>query len=154
MTSWADLLAGRDCPLCGPQPDMNDYRVKIASLRISTLYLFRDQRFRGYCFLCFDPYHATSLSRLPAGEYHTFMDDVRQAGAALEAALQPGHMNYECLGNSGPHLHWHLIPRYLDDPRWGQPVWEGWQRNEFQINRVSLSEAGYAALVERIRSQL
>ncbi|HZS90014.1 MAG TPA: HIT family protein [Chloroflexota bacterium] len=85
-------------------------------MRISTLYVFRDQRFRGYCLLIFDPYHATSLVQLPADEYYAFMDDVRQAGAALVAALQPDHMNYECLGNSGPHLHWHLIPRYCGDP--------------------------------------
>jgi hypothetical protein len=42
----------------------------------------------------------------------------------------------------------------VDDPRWGQPVWEGWQRNEFTINRVSLDDAEYAHLVERIRSHL
>jgi diadenosine tetraphosphate (Ap4A) HIT family hydrolase len=22
-----------------------------------------------------------------------------------------------------PHLHWHIIPRYVDDPRWGMPIW-------------------------------
>ena len=30
-------------------------------------------------------------------------------------------MNYETLGNSLPHLHTHLVPRYTDDPRPGQP---------------------------------
>jgi diadenosine tetraphosphate (Ap4A) HIT family hydrolase len=112
--TWLDCLAGRDCPLCGPQPDANEYKIKIAPLRISTLYLFRDQRFRGYCLLIFDRYHATSLVRLPLDEYHAFTQDLRQAGAALEAALRPDHMNYELLGNSGPHLHWHIIHRYTD----------------------------------------
>jgi len=22
-----------------------------------------------------------------------------------------------------PHLHWHVIPRYKDDGRWGSPIW-------------------------------
>jgi diadenosine tetraphosphate (Ap4A) HIT family hydrolase len=30
-------------------------------------------------------------------------------------------MNYETLGNSLSHLHTHLIPRYLADPRPGRP---------------------------------
>lgn len=152
--TWPDRLAGRDCPLCGPQPEANDYKLTIAPLRISTLYLCRDQRFRGYCYLIFNPYHATSLAGLPDDEHHAFMADLRQAGRALQTALQPDHMNYECLGNSEPHLHWHLIPRYVDDPRWGRPVWEGWPRNEFTLHRVTLEDRAYADLVALIRSHL
>ena len=29
----------------------------------------------------------------------------------------------ECLGNTVPHLHIAVIPRYRSDPRWGRPVW-------------------------------
>jgi diadenosine tetraphosphate (Ap4A) HIT family hydrolase len=34
---------------------------------------------------------------------------------------RPLKMNYETLGNSLPHLHTHLIPRFTADPRPGQP---------------------------------
>ena len=30
-------------------------------------------------------------------------------------------LNYDVLGNSLPHLHTHVIPRYADDPRPGWP---------------------------------
>ena len=30
-------------------------------------------------------------------------------------------MNYDMLGNSLPHLHTHVMPRYADDPRPGWP---------------------------------
>jgi diadenosine tetraphosphate (Ap4A) HIT family hydrolase len=30
-------------------------------------------------------------------------------------------LNYDVLGNSLPHLHTHVIPRYSDDPRPGWP---------------------------------
>ena len=39
-------------------------------------------------------------------------------------AFRPRKLNYELLGNSVPHLHWHLIPRYSDDPMRTVPVWE------------------------------
>ena len=32
-------------------------------------------------------------------------------------------MNYCSLGNVVPHLHWHLVPRYRSDPRWGSPIY-------------------------------
>jgi diadenosine tetraphosphate (Ap4A) HIT family hydrolase len=34
-------------------------------------------------------------------------------------------MNYQLLGNLVPHLHVHVVPRYLDDPAPGKPMpWE------------------------------
>jgi diadenosine tetraphosphate (Ap4A) HIT family hydrolase len=30
-------------------------------------------------------------------------------------------MNYNILGNSVPHLHTHIVPRYEDDPKPGWP---------------------------------
>ena len=35
---------------------------------------------------------------------------------AIETAFRPHKLNYELLGNQVPHLHWHLFPRYADDP--------------------------------------
>jgi diadenosine tetraphosphate (Ap4A) HIT family hydrolase len=30
-------------------------------------------------------------------------------------------MNYQTLGNSVPHLHTHLLPRFVEDPAPGRP---------------------------------
>lgn len=128
--------------------------IWIGDLSISTLFLFRDQRFRGYCILSFAPYDATRLDDLSDAEYHQFMGDLRLSSRAIRAAFTPDHMNYELLGNSNPHLHWHIVPRYRDDPRWGRPIWEDYPRGEFTINRQMLSEADYAAYVQRIQQQL
>jgi ATP adenylyltransferase len=142
------------CPLCTPRAANNEYRLQIAPLAISTLYLFRDQRFRGYCLLVFDAWHATSLTDLSNHEYSTFMTDLQRALQAIQHALQPDHLNCESLGNSNPHLHWHIVPRYKNDPRWGQPIWEGWPRAEFTVNRVSLPEAQERMLIEQIHVTL
>ncbi|MDQ3895819.1 MAG: hypothetical protein M3326_00985 [Actinomycetota bacterium] len=41
---------------------------------------------------------------------------------ALEAVFQPCHMNYNVLGNAVPHVHAHVLPRYVDDSSPGMPL--------------------------------
>jgi ATP adenylyltransferase len=135
-------------------PKDNDDVLFIAELSISTLLLYREQRFRGYCLLSFSAWDATSIESLNDVEYNAFMADLRIASKAIRTVCTPDHMNYELLGNSNPHLHWHIVPRYKTDPRWGQPIWEGWPRNEFKINRHTLSEPEYRLLVDQIRAAL
>ena len=57
-------------------------------------------------------------------------------------------MKNELLGNSMPHLHWHLVPRYMSDPMWGRPIWAGNRR------RKRLNEEGYKLLKQRIETQI
>ncbi|MCB9450374.1 MAG: HIT family protein [Anaerolineaceae bacterium] len=135
-------------------PRTNEDVIFIADLHISTLFLFRDQRFRGYCILSFAPWGATSLESLTDEEYMTFLSDLRIASRALRAALTPDHMNYELLGNSNPHLHWHIVPRYKTDPRWGRPIWEDYPHGEFTHRRHVVPDAEYRQMVSQIRQQL
>ena len=135
-------------------PKDNEHVIWIANLSVSTLFLFRDQRFRGYCILSFAPWEATSLEDLTDEEYQSYMLDLRVSSKAIRNGLNPDHMNYELLGNSNPQLHWHIVPRYKNDPRWGRPIWEGWERNEFTLNRFTLSEKAYSEIARNIRLHL
>ena len=40
---------------------------------------------------------------------------------ALTSFYRPLKMNYQTLGNTVPHLHTHLLPRFVDDPAPGRP---------------------------------
>jgi diadenosine tetraphosphate (Ap4A) HIT family hydrolase len=142
------------CPLCPPRNPAAEDRHEIAPLAISTLYLYGDQRFRGYSVLVFDARHAVTLAELSKSEYARYMDDLRISVRAIAVALDPGHMNVELLGNAVPHLHWHIVPRYKDDPRWGSPIWVDWPPNEFNVNRMKLPQKNAARMVERIHAQV
>jgi diadenosine tetraphosphate (Ap4A) HIT family hydrolase len=121
--NWQQLRAGKDCPFDSPRPESNRYRDKIETLTTSTLYLERDQTYRGYCLLIFDPRHSTRPDELSREEWSSFCADALAAERAIVQALSPDHVNLELLGNTMPHLHWHIIPRYEKDPRWGGPIW-------------------------------
>jgi diadenosine tetraphosphate (Ap4A) HIT family hydrolase len=88
-----------------------------------TLYLVANQTYRGQCMLIFDPRHAARPDQLTAEEWTEFCGDLYRSQKAIVDVARPDHINIESLGNVVPHLHWHIIPRYVDDPRWGMPVW-------------------------------
>jgi diadenosine tetraphosphate (Ap4A) HIT family hydrolase len=47
---------------------------------------------------------------------------VLSVGRAVQAVFSPIKVNYFLLGNTVPHLHTHVIPRYRDDPWPGGPL--------------------------------
>jgi diadenosine tetraphosphate (Ap4A) HIT family hydrolase len=62
---------------------------------------------------------------LTAAEVAAYWFDVHTVARMIEQVFTPCHMNYQLLGNSVPHLHVHLVPRYTDDPAPGRPLpWE------------------------------
>jgi diadenosine tetraphosphate (Ap4A) HIT family hydrolase len=79
--------------------------------------------YRGHCVLVFDPRHATRLDQLSAAEWSSYAGDLHACVKAVVDVCRPDHVNVESLGNVMPHLHWHVIPRYKHDPKWGFPVW-------------------------------
>jgi diadenosine tetraphosphate (Ap4A) HIT family hydrolase len=79
-----------------------------------------------------------------------FCSDLNLAQAAVERVTQPDHINVAALGNQVPHLHWHIIPRYKTDDRWGGPVWT---TTEEEMKTVSLSNSDYEKLLGALREQ-
>lgn len=99
-----------------------DADLQIAELEYSYLILNRDQFFPGYC-LMFTKNHHTELFHLDRESRQGLMEEVSRVAAVLSACFRADKINYELLGNMVPHIHWHLIPRKVDDPLWPRPVW-------------------------------
>ncbi len=106
-----------------------------------------DQLFRGYTFVTLK-WHEEEFQRLSDRHRRSFLEDMSKVGKALKAALNPDRVNYELLGNAMPHLHWHVIPRYMSDPMWGRPIWAG------SRSRKRLSTDGYSEIARVLKAQL
>ena len=63
------------------------------------------------------------LHDLPPDERDAYLHEMAVVAEAVFEAFGPRKLNYELLGNGTPHLHWHLFPRYTDDPGPSGPVW-------------------------------
>lgn len=94
----------------------------LATLSVSELCFVSDHRFPGRCVVTLHR-HATELFDLSPALRSAFADDVSAAARAIKLAVNAFKMNYEILGNSDPHLHCHLIPRQLDEPKPKLPAW-------------------------------
>jgi diadenosine tetraphosphate (Ap4A) HIT family hydrolase len=68
------------------------------------------------------------LHELPPAECSLFLEEMSAVASAVWRAFAPRKLNYELLGNGVAHLHWHIIPRYADDPL---PRWPIWSSPEF-----------------------
>ena len=123
LAPWFELRSGQGCPLCAPRPNESEYSTFVCKLSVSTLYLARNQAYRGTCAVVYDLAHVTRPSELSADQWQHYCHDLWVAESAVSRSLQPDHVNLECLGNTVPHLHVGIIPRYRSDPRWGRPIW-------------------------------
>jgi len=115
--------------------------------RVSVAKLNPDQAFEGYTFLTLK-WHEEELYRLADKDRKQFLEDMSLVASALSKAFNPDKMNYELLGNSMPHLHWHLVPRYTSDPMWGRPIWAGNRR------RKRLNSEGYELLTGKVEAAI
>jgi len=122
-TKWDAWAAGQGCPFDAPRPDVTEHWDLVARLSASSWYLPQNQMYRGHGVLVFDQRHATRLDQLTEQEWLPYAADLKRVVEAIGAVCKPDHFNVESLGNVVPHLHWHIVPRYKDDGRWGQPIW-------------------------------
>jgi diadenosine tetraphosphate (Ap4A) HIT family hydrolase len=66
--------------------------------------------------------HVVEPFQLSGAEAAAFWSDAMLAARALDRLFMPMKMNYEIHGNTIPHLHLHLFPRFAEDPFVGRPI--------------------------------
>lgn len=81
----------------------------------------------GYCRVIWNA-HAAEMTDLAVSERERLMRVVFAVEGGLRELLRPDKINLASLGNVVPHLHWHVIPRFRDDPHFPSPIWGARQR--------------------------
>jgi len=114
----------KDCLICDRirliREGSNPYFV--CELKTGYVVVGDHQFFRGYTlFLCKE--HKRELHELEPGFRKKFLWEMSEVASAVFRAFHPRKLNYELLGNSDGHMHWHLFPRYENDREPRKPVW-------------------------------
>ncbi|MGE0644265.1 MAG: HIT family protein [Nitrospira sp.] len=119
----------------------------IADLGLSKAYLHDDQFFPGWTVVVFQR-HATELFQLSPTERSQVIEEVNHVAKTLAEIYQAKKINYELLGNQLPHIHWHVIPRLVDDPDPLEPVWR------VSHTPIALTESALQDTINRIAQPL
>lgn len=135
-----------NCGYCMRGELLDKFGIFICDLQVSSLILFKEQSKPGRVIVAYKD-HVSEIVDISEEERNLFMADVTRAAKALHAAFKPNKVNYGAYGDTGCHLHMHLVPKYEGGDEWG---------GIFQMNpgKVYLTEAEYAEMIEKIKANL
>lgn len=134
-----------ECPMCCRWDA--DLDLRVIELKHSYVILNRDQYFPGYTLL-FTKHHVTELFLLDQDVRSALMEEVSFVAHGLYKVFTPAKINYELLGNMVPHIHWHIVPRFMSESLWPRPIWAE------PHQELYLSPDEYRQRIESIRSGL
>lgn len=144
-------VAARPCGICTliERCRAGSFADFVAELPHSFVILGDAQFYRGYC-VVLAKRHINEVHLMPADEARALFDETIAVGRAIALATRPLKLNYECLGNQEPHVHWHVFPRFEIDAMRAAPVW---MRSEAE-RKVALEDSDRRALIRILGAEL
>ena len=135
-----------NCGYCAGGEVLAKFGIPICDLQVSQLILFKEQSKPGRVIVAYKD-HVSELVNISQEERNLFMADVCRAANALHKAFHPDKVNYGAYGDTGCHLHMHLVPKYEGGDECG---------GTFQMNpgKVYLTDEEYAEMIQKIKDNL
>ena len=135
-----------ECLYCQNNETLYRLMIKICDLKVSQLFLFKEQSYMGRCNVVYN-FHAVDFHELSNEQRNAFMLDVATVGKAIATAFNPSKINYGAYGDNISHLHMHIVPKYKDGYGFG---------GVFEMNpqKITLSDAEYIEVIEKIKAGL
>jgi diadenosine tetraphosphate (Ap4A) HIT family hydrolase len=113
------------------RPDEKPHGIRFLRGENTDAYLGRHAPARGYAFVVWRGPHVAEPTELDRADASAFWLEMLSAARLIEIHFNPCKLNYEVLGNGVPHLHAHIVPRYVDDVAPGRPLpSECWLRGD------------------------
>lgn len=135
-----------NCAYCMEGGMEEQFSIKICDLNVSKLYLFKEQSHPGRVIVAYKD-HVSEMVNITAEERAAFIEDVNRAAVALHKVFKPKKVNYGAYGDTGCHLHFHLVPKYEGEFEYGGTF-------AMDPKRVTLERNEYEKMIEDIKAAL
>lgn len=86
------------------------------------VFLVNDPDYPGFCRVVWNN-HVAEMTDLSVSDRTEVMNVVWLVEKCIRKVMQPDKINLASLGNMVPHIHWHVIPRYVDDRNFPDSIW-------------------------------
>lgn len=135
-----------NCGYCARGELLDEFGIYVCDLDVSTLVLFKEQSHRGRCIVAYKD-HVSEIVDISDEDRNAFFADVTRVAKAMHKVFHPDKINYGAYGDTGCHLHMHLVPKYKDGYKWG---------GVFAMNphEVYLTDAEYSQMIDAIKDNL
>lgn len=139
-------MKDNNCGYCVEGELLDNFGIKIGELKTSLVILFKEQSHKGRIIVAHKS-HIGEIVELSESERSAFFEDVNKVASVIHELFKPDKINYGAYGDSGNHLHFHLVPKYKDEFEWC---------SVFAMNpeKVYLSEEEYSEMVSTIATAL
>ena len=108
----------KECLYCQSNETLHSLMIEIAQLSVSRVFIFKEQTYHGRCLVAYKD-HVDDLNLLSDDDRNAFMADVAKVTRAMQKVFNPAKINYGAYADTLEHLHFHLIPKYVDGPDFG-----------------------------------
>lgn len=139
-------MKDENCAYCMQGELVAQFGYPCCELEHSMVFVFKEQSHRGRCIVA-SKSHVSELVDLSEEERNGYFSDIAKVARAMHKAFSPDKINYGAYGDTGKHLHFHLVPKYKDETEWTKTF-------EMNPGQVKLTDAEYESLAEEIRSNL
>lgn len=135
-----------NCAYCMQGELVAKFGYPVCKMDTGYLYVFKEQSHPGRLILAHDK-HISEMIELTDEERNSFFADLAKAAKAIHKVYQPKKVNYGAYGDTGCHLHFHLVPKYEGEYEYG---------GVFEMNpgRVVISEEECEVIAQKIREAL
>ena len=111
----------KGCYYCERDEAFRELLYEFCDLRISKVFLCKDQTLPGRCTIMFNGGHYEEIYDIPKAERDLFMDDVCTLAQTIQELFGADKINYAIYGDACRHVHYTICPKYEGKLGWGTP---------------------------------
>ena len=141
-----ELKRDPNCAYCMQGELVAKFAYPVCQMDTGFLYVFKEQSKKGRVVLAHNK-HVSELIDLTDEERNAFFADVAKVSRAVHAVFHPDKVNYGAYGDTGCHLHFHIVPKYKGGEECGGTF-------EMNSGRTILTDEQYEEMAEALREAL
>lgn len=139
-------MKDQNCAYCMQGELVAKFAYPVCEMPTGYLYIFKEQSKKGRVILAYKE-HVSEMVDISDEERAAYFNDVAKVAAAVHKLYNPDKVNYGMYGDTGHHLHVHIVPKYNGQDEWGGTF-------EMNPDKIYLTDVEYEEMAESIRGAL